>query len=235
MPPSGRGTAIIAWFSMYSCSWWPTRYSPSMTSSASAKPASTSPLADREMGELLGRRERVEDGLERLGPQAGRVAWPRAASRDRARPAARPAPPGGGSRPRTRIGWSSADEADDVVAGDVLGRQDDDLRPVEGRIEVDAQQARVRLGRADRVRRTRRPGRPCRRCTGPCRSAWPGPRAQRRRRAPRRRPDLAGCRGQDRARQVPPGAAPFAAAWSRSVIGADGNARNRPKSSGSRC
>src|SRR5438093_3456319 len=43
MPPSSPGTAIIAWFSMYSCSWWPTRYSPSRTRSAAAKPAAMSP------------------------------------------------------------------------------------------------------------------------------------------------------------------------------------------------
>ena len=39
------GTAIIALFSMYSCSWWPTRYSPSRTRSAAANAASGSPDA----------------------------------------------------------------------------------------------------------------------------------------------------------------------------------------------
>ena len=41
-PPPSVGTAIIALFSMYSCSWWPTRYSPSRTTSALASAASTS-------------------------------------------------------------------------------------------------------------------------------------------------------------------------------------------------
>ncbi len=44
-PPSSRGTAIIALFSMYSCSWWPTRYSASSTRSAAPIAASTSPLS----------------------------------------------------------------------------------------------------------------------------------------------------------------------------------------------
>jgi hypothetical protein len=42
-------------------------------------------------------------------------------------------------------------QADDVLAGDVLRRQQHDARPVEIAVEVDAQQARVRLGRAERM------------------------------------------------------------------------------------
>ena len=41
------------------------------------------------------------------------------------------------------------DEADDVLAGDVRGGHDDDPRPVEVGVEVDAEQAGVGLGRAD--------------------------------------------------------------------------------------
>ena len=66
-----------------------------------------------------------------------------------------------------------ADQADDVVAGDVGGRDDGDLRPVESRVEVDSR----RTGRGRRSsgswRRTRRPGRRGRRRTSPRRSAWP--------------------------------------------------------------
>ncbi len=52
-PPSSRGTAIIAWFSMYSCSWWPTRYVPSITSSAPAMAFSASPRAMRYVANAL--------------------------------------------------------------------------------------------------------------------------------------------------------------------------------------
>ncbi len=41
------------------------------------------------------------------------------------------------------------DQADDVLAGDVVGGDDDDALPVERVVEVDAEQARVRLRRAD--------------------------------------------------------------------------------------
>ena len=41
------------------------------------------------------------------------------------------------------------DQADDVLAGDVLGGDDHDALPVERVVELDAEQARVRLGRAD--------------------------------------------------------------------------------------
>ena len=43
-----------------------------------------------------------------------------------------------------------ADEADDVVAGDVGRGDDGDLRPVERGVEVDRDEAGVGVGRADR-------------------------------------------------------------------------------------
>src|SRR6266446_1425366 len=43
-----------------------------------------------------------------------------------------------------------ADEADDVVAWDVGGRDDHDRRPVEVGIEVEIEEAGMRVGRADR-------------------------------------------------------------------------------------
>ena len=41
------------------------------------------------------------------------------------------------------------DQADDVLARDVIGGDDDDALPVERVVELDAEQARVRLRRAD--------------------------------------------------------------------------------------
>ena len=41
------------------------------------------------------------------------------------------------------------DRADDVLAGDVVGGDDDDLRPIEGRIELEGLVGRVRVARAD--------------------------------------------------------------------------------------
>ena len=85
-----------------------------------------------------------------------------------------------------------ADQADDVVAGDVGRGDDGDLRPVEGGIEVE----RRRTGRGRRSsgssRRTRRPGRRGRRRTSPRRSAWRDPRGGAARAA-------AGTAGRDRA------------------------------------
>ena len=51
---------------------------------------------------------------------------------------------------RDEDGLVVADQADDVVAGDVGGGDDDDLRPVERRVEVDRDEAGVGVGRADR-------------------------------------------------------------------------------------
>ena len=107
------------------------------------------PAADLVRRELLGRDERVEDRLEPLGPQAD--------------PAARLTEQGavGCREERHRLGVVAddlagerrlvgLDGADDVLAGDVLGGEHDDLRPVEARIELDAEEAGVRLGGADR-------------------------------------------------------------------------------------
>ena len=43
-----------------------------------------------------------------------------------------------------------ADQAHDVVAGDVGRRDDDDLRPVEGGIEIERDEAGMGVGRPDR-------------------------------------------------------------------------------------
>ena len=51
---------------------------------------------------------------------------------------------------RDEDGLIVADEADDVVAGDVGRGDDGDLRPVERGVEIDADKSRVGIGRADR-------------------------------------------------------------------------------------
>ena len=51
---------------------------------------------------------------------------------------------------RDQDGLVVADQADDVLAGDVGGGDDDDLRPVERRVEVERDEAGVGVGRADR-------------------------------------------------------------------------------------
>ena len=146
------GTAIIALFSMYSCSWWPTRYVPSSTTSASAKPASRSPERDLVVGEDVVADERVEDRRERLGPRHDGAPWPPGASRGPA--AARSAsgsawcwisPPTG-----TRTGWSSLIRRQMLSPGMSAAVTNDDLRPVEGRVEVEGEQAGMGVGRADR-------------------------------------------------------------------------------------
>ena len=127
MPPSSRGTAIIALFSMYSCSWWPTRYSPSMTEvRPRAKPASTSPLRDLVVG---------EDCVDSSGSKTGGSGSVR--ERDRACWASRRVSRSARREERDRLGvmldlaaegrgpaGRRAMRADDVVAGDVLGGQD---------------------------------------------------------------------------------------------------------------
>ncbi len=141
----------MAWFSMYSCSWWPTRYSPSTTMSAAASPASTSPLPSSKWANSRSEQERVEDRRQALGAQAdvmlrgakdGAVGCRQQADRlclvlDLA-----------AHRHEDRL--VVLDEAHHVVAGDVLGGDDHDLAPVVIRVEVDPQQPGVGLGRADR-------------------------------------------------------------------------------------
>ncbi len=51
---------------------------------------------------------------------------------------------------RDQDGLVVLDRADDVVAGDVIGGDDDHLRPVEARIELERIERRVRVGGADR-------------------------------------------------------------------------------------
>ena len=51
---------------------------------------------------------------------------------------------------RHEHGLVVVDQADDVLAGDVVGGHDDHALPVERVVELDPQQARVRLGRANR-------------------------------------------------------------------------------------
>ena len=152
MPPSGRGTAIMAWFSMYSCSWWPTRYSPSMTSSARARAGFDVALGEREMGELL-RRQRAD----RRPPAAAQCAdgCARLASRSVSR--------SGAASSATGSAWcriSSTDEhrlvvrdeADTTLSpGMSLAVRTTTLDQSKSGSQVDAQQPRVRLGRADRV------------------------------------------------------------------------------------
>ena len=129
------GTAIIALFSMYSCSWWPTRYSPSKTRSAAAKRGVEVAAAELVVAR---RRGRTRAGRRPAGAARSERGWRGgrpAASPGRGRRGARAARRGGGSRRPigTRIGWSALIEADDVVAGDVGRGHDDDRRPVERR------------------------------------------------------------------------------------------------------
>ena len=96
--------------------------------------------------------ERVED--RRAAARSGRVtAWRAARSVARS----------GAASERQRLGvvldlaadrdedrLVGLDRADDVVAGDVGRGDDDDRRPVEGRVEVERDERGVRVGRADR-------------------------------------------------------------------------------------
>ena len=121
-PPSSRGTAIIAWFSMYSCSWWPTRYVPSMTRSPSPWRSAASPALDGVVRELV---VRLRSGSNTAGSRSVRsVTW-------RARLAERRAVGRGDERARLRLVPDLAadrhedrlvvlDEADDVLARDVV-------------------------------------------------------------------------------------------------------------------
>lgn len=142
MPPSGRGAAIIALGSMYSCSWWPTRYSPSMTRSAAASAASTSPARHLVCRELL---------PDRSGSSTGSSGSMRTVS---ARRAARRVARSRGREQRNRLrvmanlvvgerGLVGLDGADDVLARDVRRGHQDHLRPVERGVPLDAQQPRA--------------------------------------------------------------------------------------------
>jgi hypothetical protein len=102
------------------------------------------------VGELLCRQQRVEDWFERLRAQlhaalgfTQRLTIRRGQERHRLGLVADLVL----DQDRLVVG----DEADDVVAGDVLRGQHDHFRPVELGVEVDTEEAGVRLGRADRV------------------------------------------------------------------------------------
>ena len=117
----------------------------------SAKPASRSPCVDLVLGEdvvaLLGvedRRQRLGDELDPALEPAERLAIRRREERD-----------GLGVVPnlatdRDEHGLVVLDRADDVLAGDVRSRRDDDLRPVDVGVGLDGDELRARLGRADR-------------------------------------------------------------------------------------
>ncbi len=108
------------------------------------------PGFDRVACEDMLRFERVEDRLERLGADAD-MRLRRAQRR-----AVRRGDQGEGlgvvldlAADRDEDGLVGLDRADDVVAGDVVGGHDHDRRPVEGRVEVEGGEPRVRLGRSD--------------------------------------------------------------------------------------
>ena len=150
-PPPSVGTAIIALFSMYSCSWWPTRYSPSRIRSAAANAASGSP---RSMAYV------AKTWSEASGSNTAGSGVVRGTAR-RARLAQRGPVGGGDERERLGVMLDLAadrhedrlvrlDRADDVLARDVVGGHDDDLRPVERRVELERLERGVRDGRTDR-------------------------------------------------------------------------------------
>ena len=152
MPPSSRGTAIIALFSMYSCSWWPTRYVASMISSpASANAASTSPLTSswwaKTVVDSSGSKTGGSGSVRSVHPLAG-LAERLAVRRREQRDGLRLVPDLPADRDEDRL--VVRDAHDDVPARDVVRGDDGDPRPVEGRVELDREQARVRHGRADR-------------------------------------------------------------------------------------
>ena len=187
MPPSSAGTAIIALFSMYSCSWWPTRYSPSTMTSAPAKPASRSPEAISYCGEDVVGPLGVEDRRERLGHEPDPRAEPadglpirRGDERDRLGVVADLTP----DRDEDRL--VLLDRADEVLAGDVRRGDDDDLRPVRVGVQLDREEAAPGARWSGSSPRTTRRGRRGRRRTSRRRSASRDPRGGAGSRAPGR-------------------------------------------------
>ncbi len=141
---------------MYSCSWWPTRYSPSMTRLASRERRGDVARLDLVVGEDALAQERVEDRRQRLGPNRyvgdGLVQEGAIRSRDQGDRL--------GVMANLRVDQDRLvvlDRVDDVRAGDVGGGDDDHLRPVEAGVALDPEEAGVGLGRADR-RAVPRPG-----------------------------------------------------------------------------
>ncbi len=105
-------------------------------------------LGKLEVSELLPRFERIEDRRQRLRAEADASSGPaqrgaigRGDERDRFGVVA--------DLGRDERRLIVRDETDHVLAGDVGGGHDDHLRPVEVRIEVDAEQAGMGLGGAD--------------------------------------------------------------------------------------
>ena len=129
------------------CSWGPTRYSPSSDQVGLGEAGLEVALGDLVAGEGLLRREEVEDRRERLRAQvdggAGRAGRGRVGRRHQ-RDGLRVVADLVGDEGRLVV----VHEVDDVLAGDVGGRDDDDARPVEGGVAVDAEEAGARLGRA---------------------------------------------------------------------------------------
>ena len=135
---------------------------------------------DLVAGERLLGSEEVQDGRQRLGAQvdrgAGRARRRRVGRRDQGHGLG-VVPDLVGDEGRLVV----VHQVDDVLAGDVGSRDDHDPRPVEGRVAVDAQEARAGLGRPD--------GQPVpgavdvrgRRCSARRPSPWPGRRGGARR------------------------------------------------------
>ena len=106
---------------------------------------------DLAVRDLLGRREGVEDGRQPLGPRvemalrnSKRLSVGCCHQADRLGLV----PNLAADRDEDRL--VVADQADDVRAGDVGRHYDSHPRPVEGRVEVDREQPRMRLRRPDR-------------------------------------------------------------------------------------
>ena len=113
-------------------------------------PASTSPAADLVGGELLARRRAGRRPAPAAPCAGGCAAGPRAAWPGPGRPGGPPARRGGGSRPPPSAGWSSLMELTMFSPGMSAAVTTTTRRPVEGRVELEAEQARVGLGGADR-------------------------------------------------------------------------------------
>ena len=131
-------------------------YVPSTTRSARAKPASRSPWL------ISNRLQAAADSSGSRTAGSGSVRRRIAVARRAGERRVRRGDEGHGLRDVPDLvgderGLVEGDGGDHVLARDVRRGDDHDPRPVEGRVEVDPQQARVRLGRAHR-RTVPRPG-----------------------------------------------------------------------------
>ena len=105
---------------------------------------------DVVLGEHMVGREHVRDGRERLGAQPDVITrGVRQGERGRRDQGDRLAEVADLVRGEDRL--VVLHEVDDVLAGHVRGRQDDDPAPVEGGVALDPEQAGVGLGRSDGV------------------------------------------------------------------------------------